>query len=506
MERQTDPFVDDGEKIADTSILAREGEMTGTSRRSRKPVIAVCVILACAVAVIIGIYAHGVSKYATHLFPNTTIDGMNIGDMTVDEADAVLDTSDWHLTIDDVDGTATELDAEQVGLEVSGDTPQELLDRQNPYEWLAHLNVANATSQRSVEFDEDKVRESIQSLDMVNADKRENPVDATFSHDGDWGIIPEVEGNLVDADKLANTVISSIDGLNEPTVQVTDDMLVKPSVTSDDATLRQAVSDANKWSHASVTYDIDDQDSAEMLGSDTIASWVSIVENNDKTFSAVLDESAVKAWCSQIGDKYDTNGEQITITSPAGRTVAVPGTEKNTGWVTDEATETSKLIETIKNGEQDHREFAMKQRASNKTGADIWGTTYIEVDLTTQHLWYIKDGQVQQDFGVISGKSGYDTPTGVTKVYKKVTDTTLISPWKDENGEPTYKSHIDVGLVISSDGGILIHNAPWQPSSMFGNAMYHRSGGSHGCVNAPTAQCWTLYNTVLVGTPVIVHD
>lgn len=83
---------------------------------------------------------------------------------------------------------------------------------------------------------------------------------------------------------------------------------------------------------------------------------------------------------------------------------------------------------------------------------------------------------------------------------------TLVSPWKDpKTGEPTYKTHIDVGLVISDDYQVLCHDAPWQPSSGFGSPSYHWGGGSHGCCNMRAGDCWELYNTASVGDPVIVH-
>lgn len=481
----------------------------GKTNKKKKLMIAGGIMLAI-IIILAGIYAYGVSKYTTHLFPNTTVDGINIGGMTVGGAEKATDTSNWNITIKDITGDTTTLDTKQVGLKISGETPQQMLDEQNPYEWPLHLSSANASTQRTTEYDADTLKATIDGLDMTDKDKRTSPTDATYRHDrtdGQWYVVPDTQGNLVDADKLYDAVSKSIDGLNQATVEVTQDMLVQPTVTSSNESLNTAIADANKWSKASMTYDIDDIDSAETLDSSIIAGWVSITQNEDGTFSAVLDETSIKAYLATIGKKYDTQGNPVTITTPDGKTVSVPRTEQNTGWITDETGEYDKLVADIKEGKTEHREFTMKQRASNKTGADIWGTTYIEVDLSSQHCWYIENGTVKASFGIISGKSGYDTPTGVTKVYKKVTDIILISPWKDPTtGKPTYKTHIDVGLVISADGGILIHDAPWQPESGFGKASYHYSGGSHGCVNARASDTWNLYNIVATGTPVVTHN
>lgn len=489
----------------------RGGRGNGSPRKDvrRRNVIIVAVIAAILVA--LGVtYGVGVSRYQSRLFPNTEIGGIDVSEMTADEAERATDTSDWHITIDDVTGDTVTIDKDDAGMSVSGASPSDMIAVQDAFAWPLHVfGGSGQSADRTVSFDYGKLEQTLSSLDMCDESKRTAATDASFRYDqgtGKWYVTPDAQGTVVDRDKLVAAVEDALDGLNSPTVRVTQDMCVQPSATASDESLNAAVNDANKWISTSITYDIDDQQSAVTVDSTTILPWVSIARGDDGKFVATLDENAVKAYLAKIGDKYDTDGGQLTITTPTGKVASVAGTEDDTGWLTDEATELTKLVDDIKNGRTDHREFSMKHKANATTGSDVWGTTYIEVDLSTQHLWYVKDGQVAEDFGIISGKSGYDTPQGVTAVYKKVTNVTLVSPWKDpKTGEPTYKTPIDVGLVISRDGNILIHSAPWQPSSMFGNASYHVSGGSHGCVNAPTDKTWDLYNAVPLNTPVVVH-
>ena len=487
------------------------GRENGTPRKdTRKRNIIIVSVIAVVLVVLGVVYGAGVSRYQSRLFPNTEIGGIDVSEMTADEAERATDTSDWHITIDDVTGDTVTIGQDEAGMSVSSTSPSDMIAAQDAFAWPLHvLGGSGQSADRTVSFDYDKLEQTLAALDMCDESKRTAATDASFRYDqgtGKWYVTPDAQGTVVDKDKLVSAVEGALDGLNSPTVKVTQDMCVQPSVTTSDESLNAAVDDANKWISTSITYDIDDQQSAVTVNSSTILPWVSISKGDDGKFAATLDENAVKAYLAKIGAKYDTKGEQLTITTPTGKVASVAGTEDDTGWLTDEATELPKLIDDIKNGRTDHREFSMKHKANAKTGSDVWGTTYIEVDLSTQHLWYVKDGQVVEDFGIISGKSGYDTPQGVTAVYKKVTDVTLISPWKDpKTGEPTYKTPIDVGLVISKDGGVLIHSAPWQPSSMFGNASYHVNGGSHGCVNAPTDKTWDLYNSVPLNTPVVVH-
>lgn len=48
------------------------------------------------------------------------------------------------------------------------------------------------------------------------------------------------------------------------------------------------------------------------------------------------------------------------------------------------------------------KEPAYYQTAASH-GAQDWGTTYVEVDLSAQHMWYIVDGGVAMETDVVTG-------------------------------------------------------------------------------------------------------
>lgn len=66
------------------------------------------------------------------------------------------------------------------------------------------------------------------------------------------------------------------------------------------------------------------------------------------------------------------------------------------------AAETAALTENIKKAESVSREPVYRQRAASRSAQD-WGVTYVEVDLTAQHMWYVKDGSVQLESDVVTG-------------------------------------------------------------------------------------------------------
>ena len=64
--------------------------------------------------------------------------------------------------------------------------------------------------------------------------------------------------------------------------------------------------------------------------------------------------------------------------------------------------ETQNLIASIKNGEVVTREPAYEKTAASHAAQD-WGTTYLEVDLSAQHMWYIVNGAIALETDVVTG-------------------------------------------------------------------------------------------------------
>ncbi len=121
------------------------------------------------------------------------------------------------------------------------------------------------------------------------------------------------------------------------------------------------------------------------------------------------------------------------------------------------------------------------------------GSTYVDVNITTQKLVYFVNGTPLIISDVVTGRSGSrSTPTGAFAVYAKQTGRTL-------KGDG-YSAYVNFWMPFYKSYGL--HDANWRSS--FGGNIY-QSGGSHGCVNMPYSTASALYNSINVGTPVIIH-
>ena len=128
------------------------------------------------------------------------------------------------------------------------------------------------------------------------------------------------------------------------------------------------------------------------------------------------------------------------------------------------------------------------------TGQNDYGDSYVEINLTAQHLFLYKDGNLVVESDFVSGNlsKGHATPTGAFGLTYKTTDAVL-------RGED-YVTPVKYWMPYAGDVGM--HDATWRNS--FGGNIY-KTNGSHGCINLPRSAAKTIYETIEQGYPVLVY-
>lgn len=121
--------------------------------------------------------------------------------------------------------------------------------------------------------------------------------------------------------------------------------------------------------------------------------------------------------------------------------------------------------------------------------------TYVDVDITNQTMTLYTNGLPVLTSDCVTGmpKNNRSTPKGAFYIMDKV-------PGKRLKGD-TWDVWVDRWMRFTSDS-VGLHDASWRKK--FGGTIY-KSNGSHGCVNLPKDVAYTLYDLVVIGTPVIVH-
>lgn len=471
----------------------RERKLRERKPLGKKPFIIAGSIVGGLVLIYLGVAAF----FMSHFLVNTTINGKDFSGKTVADVEAYLkeQVAGYQLTLVEQNNVTDTISGSEISLEYKKNNDVEkALEDQRQLLWITSFFSKSDTNVTvDVEYDEAALEEKIQTIKAVTGEQTE-PVSAHPEYDGNSFVVAaETLGTAVNQETLKSKIKEYITNF-EPKLNLLDEGCYNmPKYTSESPEVQKACDTMNQYLKASITYSMDED---VVVDKELISEWLSYDENMQASF----DEDAVREWMRDFGSKYDTKGKTRSITTPTGKTTEVSG--GTYGWIVDEDTETKNLIDSIKKGEVVTREPAYKQKAASR-GAQDWGDTYLEVDISAQHMWYIVDGSVALESDVVTGlpNGERDTPTGVYSVIEMMRNKVLKGSINPSTGKPSYETPVSYWMRITWTG-IGFHDATWQAS--FGGSWY-QGHGSHGCINMPLNKAKSLYGMLKMGTPAIVH-
>ncbi|WP_320967248.1 L,D-transpeptidase family protein [Hungatella sp.] len=449
-------------------------------------------IAVAAAATVIVLYIQTGKQYRTVFFPNTTINGIDASKKTVDEVKQLIASGidGYTLTIKERGGAEEVISGDEIGLEsVFDGSLERLLEEQEPNDWFRHRKATQTFEiDTMIQFSDEKLTGVVEALNCFDETQVVKPQDAVMSEyvsGQGYRVIPAVEGSELDREKVMAGIAEAVNGLQRELSLEELDAYVKPGVPSDDAELLARVQALNKFVNVRVTYTFGD--SREVLSGDTIKDWIGIGDDGN----AYVSSGAVTEYVKSLASKYDTYNKAKTLNTSYGKTVRITG--GSYGWRIDQSAEADELAAIIRSGESQTREPVYKQKAVSH-GANDYGSTYVEINLTAQHLFYYKDGSLVVESDFVSGNEakGWATPAGVYPLTYKQKDAVL-------KGED-YKTPVDYWMPFN--GGIGLHDATWRSS--FGGTLY-KKGGSHGCVNLPHSVAQKIFENISAGTPVLCY-
>ena len=313
---------------------------------------------------------------------------------------------------------------------------------------------------------------------------------------GQFVIVPETVGsklNIKEAYKVLNAAVDA--GQTSVNFSDTPEAYVNADVTQDDPALQSALEACNNYTKASITYTFGSQTTT--LNGDTIKDWLQFDEKGQLIWDDNSFQQHVADYVAQLAATYDTVGTEREFQTTSGRTVYVSSSVY--GWKIDQAAEAAQLSKEIQSGTQTTREPVYSQTA-NSYGVNDLGDTYIEVDLSEQHMYYYQNGSDIFESDFVSGNMSYadrQTHAGIFTLYYKKSPDVLRGTMKADG---TYEYESEVQYWMPFDGGIGFHDASWRDE--FGGDIY-LTGGSHGCINLPPDNAAVLYDIIQYGVPIV---
>lgn len=344
-----------------------------------------------------------------------------------------------------------------------------------------------------VSYDKEELKKELLELPIFLRANCKAPVDAHIGEydeeKNQYTIVIEEKGTDLQIDKtmvcIENAFKEFAFGQNEISIDLdAKDCYKNPSVYSDDTNLQNTLSKMNTLVSAKITYDWNG--STENVDGSLIHNWIEV-----KGTEATIDTESVSAYVEKMAKKNDTYGLERNFTATSGNVINLRSIRY--GWKTDVEAETQALLEEIKKGETLKKEPIYQSKGYVKGQNDI-GSSYLEINLTTQHLYLYEKGNIIFETAFVSGNmsNGCATPAGVCGLTYKTKDATL-------KGED-YETFVYYWMPFN--GNIGLHDATWR--NQFGGDIY-LTNGSHGCVNLPLSSAEYLYNYLCENFPIICY-
>ena len=457
-------------------------------------------ILTVSVLVLLFVGYVAVSIYFTnHFLFNTRINGQDFSRKTVAEAQAELigQVDDYQLTIITLGGDVNVIRGADIGMRYEESAEiYELMREQSGFNWLSSLfNTINIEVDFPLTFSEVALEQAIQKLPVMT-EEQIMPTSAHVVFDGTvFTIAPEVPGTAFDEERLVNAINYAIPAMQESIDMQALNLQIHPEVSSDSPDLAAKVTSLNRYLSAVITFDVGEQ---VVVDGSLIIQWMEIDDN----YNVTLLEEPIYEWVTEFGNRHSTRESTRPVTTPRGRQSQVSG--GTYGWWINHAGTTELLINQIRQGAVTTIEpvYFINGRAAEFSPND-WGSTFIQVDLTEQHMWYIVNGQVVFETPVITGLPGRSpTPEGVYYIIYMASPAVLRGPHDPETDTYEWESDVSYWMPITW-GGIGFHDATWQTQG-FGGDLY-RTLGSRGCINMSLEAARELFGLISEFTPVVIH-
>ncbi len=494
----------------------------------KKPLIVWGVVLLLLAVSLIAFF--GYTSGQTGFLQNTTLNGEDISGKTVEELTearaAQYSLEGKTVTLLENGTAALTVSFNDLGYDYDAESFRQMLtevyqkQRHNPFTFIrTAVSGYEVLNEDSYTCDESLFTAAVQSANLAEARFETTDGSVQLDPETDYYVVAEgVRGNIIDDVKLQEAVKAALDEIlmsgdipdsveisipeevytSEEPVNNIEELQQEAEAENEAYTVQRYI---NQLAAVTITYTFGTQ--TEVLTGDTFMNWLSVDENLNVTF----DDDLIDEYVSDLSSRYNTRYRERTFQTSLGTTVTIPAGDGEYGYTIAKADEAALLKENILGLEPVTREpvYYTENEYGNpyylgREGADDLNGTYVEVNLTQQHLWFYKDGVLIIESDLVSGDVSLDkeTKTGCFPLAWKQSPRTLTGD--EAGGSGSYSTDVQYWMPFYDGQGL--HDAPWRTD--FGGDIYLTSG-SHGCVNLPSETAQTIYENIDIGTAIILY-
>ncbi len=482
---------ENGDEVAATMEAAVPYVDPTVDKYKKKKKVARIVTISVVSALVL-IYIAGFFISSMFFYENTIINGVDVSGKKLEDAEKLLkkEMNAYTLQLDFTNGTQT-IKVGDGGLSLSlAETIQDVKQRQKPYLWFLHFGSKYVYDIKyKTYYDEKKLSELVMSYDQMQTKNMKKSTDAVVDiSSGAAVIVPDETGTELDTDKVLKTVK---DALNEGvhSINIAEaGCYIEAEVKEDSEQILKGYQEAEDFLSIEAVYDF--KGYKVSIPKEELAKMAYI----DSRGELKISKDKVNAYAAKFAEQYTTKGTERKFKTHDGDIIGIYG--QYYGWVIDGEKEAEELYELICKKKSFVKEPACERTGYAMSDMNDIGGTYIEIDLTNQHLYYYVGGKLVLDNDIVSGwlnnPNNYKTPGGLFGMDNKAYKVIL----RGEN----YATPVTYWMGFN--GGIGIHDATWR--SEFGGTIYVNNG-SHGCINLPISFAAQVYEIADPGMPVLCY-
>ena len=524
-----EPKTEEQPKAVEKQKTAEESkaEETSTPKKSKKVWKIIIIVLSALLgSTIIAAVVCGLlfcRSYKDKWYIGTTINGVEVSGETPEESiDKVLKQYDgYSLNIKGRNGREHTIEAADIDYTISfGDAWDELFAKQHEGSFIPIEKTESYNLDIQISYDEKKLEKVLKNCALVKGDEDKpiaEPVSAKMVFDKDkqcYVCEGEIQGERIIYDILLIEVQDKLDE-REESLDVSGDANIyeKPEITSEDKELNKEIYKRNKVILRFIEWKITDQVS-EVITPKMINEFVSF-----KNGKAKFKKKAVEKWAKDFYEKYYTMDKTRTFKSHTGKKVEVKAGDY--GWMMDYDTMLEKLRVALKQkiSKKYIKQYMEDPSKDNKKAITItakpdwknvgftWNKKNPSKDWDTKNFIEVSLAE-QQVYVFRDGNVAFTCHCISGRPIPKKQTATGAFYLKEHQ-----MNHVMVGedyripthyWVRITWSGIGFHPAPWQPWGRWSPTLY-QSRGSHGCINLSPADATTIYNMTKTKEMVFIH-
>ncbi|MDO5156338.1 MAG: L,D-transpeptidase family protein [Eubacteriales bacterium] len=497
---------------------AKEEKKKDATKDKKKSKKGIMIAFASFAGVLLIGYFVGVFYFFQHFYQAVTINGVNVSGTDKAYANQLLNDfyKNYQLNIALIDGTEEIIKAQDIAMEISlKDDLSTCIKGQNPFLWFVnYFKKFDFLMDADAKWDEQLLNSKYDSWKFFEQSNMEKPENAYVGvEDGKFVIVKEKNGSTLYVNQAKSAIEDTLSKV-VPTVDLVEqDCYFLPEIKEDNEALKQELDSKNVYAENEIKLQLDD-----LLLEPGMELYEQVLEKKGNDY--VISEAKVQKYVADLAKEYDTLGTDRQFTTSWSKRKILTHGEKF-GYLMNQDETTKALTNALNAKRAATVEAIFDNKGYTLQGENDIGDTYIEVNLSEQHVYAYKNGRKIADGDCVSGceAAGHGTCIGlyaiqnklsptvlrgekkpVTKTVKKKVDGKTVEV-KQTSYEYEYESPVTYWMQFN--GGIGLHDAAgWR--SAYGGSIYYYSG-SHGCVNLPLSFAKELYSNFDVDTPVIVY-